>query len=103
MKVLFIQSTPYTPDKKLVKKSRLYFVGLAPAILAALAPDVEFEVCLETIEEVDFETDADLIAISGMGHAIVRSLDIAKEFRRRGKTVVLGGYMASLLPEEAKK
>lgn len=103
MKVLFIQSTPYTQGRALVKKNRLYFVGLAPAILAALVPDIEFEVCLETIEEVDFETDADLIAISGMGHAIVRSLDIAKEFRRRGKTVVMGGYMASLLPEEAKK
>jgi radical SAM superfamily enzyme YgiQ (UPF0313 family) len=103
LKVLFIQSTPYTQGRKLVKKSRLYFVGLAPAILAALVPDVDFEVCLETIEAVDFDTDADLIAISGMGHAIVRSLDISKEFRRRGKTVVLGGYMASLLPEEAKK
>lgn len=103
MKVLFIQSTPYTNDRKLVKKNRLYFVGLAPAILAALVPDVTFEVCLETIEEVDFESDADLVAISGMGHAIVRSLDIAAEFRRRGKMVVMGGYMASLLPEEAKK
>jgi len=64
---------------------------------------VEFEVCLETIEEVNFESDADLIAISGMGHAIVRSIDIAKEFKRRGKTVVMGGYMVSLMPEEAKK
>ena len=103
MKIYYIQSTPYTGDRKLIKKSRLYFVGLAPAILASLVPDCEFDCCLETIDEVDFETDADIIAISGMGHAMIRSLDIAKEFRKRGKTVVMGGYMASLMPEEAKK
>ena len=103
MKVYYIQSTPYFKDRQLIKKSRLYFVGLAPAILAALVPDCEFACCLETIEDVDFETDADIIAISGMGHAMIRSLDIAKEFKKRGKTVVMGGYMASLMPEEAKK
>ncbi len=103
MKILYIQSTPYVNRITLVKKNRLYFVGLAPAILASLVPDVAFEVCLETIEDVNFESDADLIAISGMGHAIVRSIDIAKEFKRRGKTVVMGGYMVSLMPQEAKK
>jgi radical SAM superfamily enzyme YgiQ (UPF0313 family) len=38
-----------------------------------------------------------------MGHAMVRSLDIADRFKSLGKTVVMGGYMASLMPEEAKK
>lgn len=104
MKILFIQSTPYYDRTKLIKKSKLYFVGLAPAILGSLVPDdVDFEVCLETIEDVNFDTDADLIAVSGMGHAILRSIDIAKEFKRRGKTVVMGGYMASLMPGEALK
>ncbi|MCL1914483.1 MAG: B12-binding domain-containing radical SAM protein [Eubacteriaceae bacterium] len=104
MKVLFIQPTPYYDGRKLVKKKKLYFVGLAPAILASLAPeDVEFEVCLETIEDVDFDTNADLIALSGMGHAIIRSIDIADRFMAIGKTVVMGGYMASLMPHEAKE
>lgn len=103
MKIYFIQSTPYYGGKKLIKKRRLYFVGLAPAILAALVPDCDFEVCLETIDEVDFESDCDIVAISGMGHAIIRSIDIAKEFKKKGKTVVMGGYMASLMPVEAKK
>lgn len=104
MKILFIQSTPYCGGDKLIKKGMLYFVGLAPAILAAiLPPGVEMEVCLETIEDVPFDTDAELIAISGMGHAILRSLDIAKRFQALGKTVVMGGYMVSLMPEEAGK
>lgn len=104
MKILFIQPTPYYDKDKLVKKKRLYFVGLAPVLLAALLPpEVEMEVCLETLEDVPFDTDAELIAISGMGHAVIRSLDLAKEFKARGKTVVMGGYMVSLMPEEAKR
>ncbi len=104
MKILFIQPTSYYDNNKLLKKKRLYFVGLAPAIFASVIPeDVEFEACLETIENVNFNTDADLIAISGMGHTILRGIDIAKEFKRRGKTVVMGGYMASLVPKEIKQ
>ena len=103
-KILLIQPTPYDQNGKLVKKSKLYFVGLALPLLAALTPKgYEVELCYETIEDVPFDTDADLIGISSMGHAVMRTIDIAKKFRELGKTVVLGGYMVSLMPEEAKK
>lgn len=103
-KILLIQPTPYDQNGKLVKKKKLYFVGLALPLLAALTPKgYEVELCYETIEDVPFDTDADLIGISSMGHAVMRTIDIAKKFRELGKTVVLGGYMVSLMPEEAKK
>lgn len=103
-KILLIQPTPYDHKGHLIKKSKLYFVGLALPLLAALTPtDWEVELCLETIEEVPFDTDADVVGISSMGHAVIRSIDIAKEFKKRNKTVLLGGYMVSLMPEEAKK
>lgn len=103
-KILLIQPTPYDQNGKLVKKKKLYFVGLALPLLAALTPEgYEVELCYETIEDVPFDTDADLIGISSMGHAVMRTIDIAKKFRELGKTVVLGGYMVSLMPEEAKK
>lgn len=103
-KILIIQPTPYDQYGNLVKKSRLYFVGLALPLLAALTPeDVDVELCYETIEDVPFDTDADLIGISSMGHAVMRTIDIAKKFRELGKTVVLGGYMVSLMPDEALK
>jgi len=102
--ILLIQPTPYDNEGKLIKKKKLYFVGLALPLLAALTPkEYEVKIILETIEQVDFDSDADIIAISSMGHAVVRTLDIAKEFKKRGKTVILGGYMVSLMPEEAKK
>lgn len=103
-KILLIQPTPYDQHGNLVKKSRLYFVGLALPLLAALTPEeYEVELCYETIEDVPFDTDAALVGISSMGHAVMRTIDIAKKFRELGKTVVLGGYMVSLMPEEAKK
>lgn len=103
-KLLLIQPTPRDCNGNLVKKSRLYFVGLAlPALAALTPPDWQVELCLETIEEVPFDTDAEVVGISSMGHAVIRSIEIAQEFKRRGKTVVMGGYMVSLMAEEAKK
>ena len=103
-KILFIQPTPYDYKGNLIKKNKLYFVGLALPVLAALTPeDWQCEICLETIEDVNFDTDAEVIAISSMGHAVMRTIELAKEFKKRGKVVILGGYMVSLMPEEGKK
>lgn len=103
-KILLIQPSPYDRNHMPIKKKRLYFVGLAMPLLAAMMPDGwEAEIVLEILENIPWETDADLIGISSMGHGVIRSLDIAKEFKKRGKTVILGGYMASIMAEEAAK
>jgi radical SAM superfamily enzyme YgiQ (UPF0313 family) len=103
-KILLIQPSPYTPRGNVIKKRRLYFVGLALPLLAALTPsDYEVELCYETIESVPFDTDADIIGISSMGHGVHRTIDLAKHFKKMGKIVVLGGYMVSLMPKEAIK
>ena len=99
-KILFIQPTIYDDRGVLVKKSRLYFVGLAYPLLAAMTPpDWEVEICLETIEEIPWDTDASVIGVGGMGHAANRGKDIAKRFRELGKTVLMGGPMVSLAPD----
>ncbi len=103
-KILLIQPSPYDQNHNPIKKNKLYFIGLAMPLLAAMMPDDwETEIILEIIEDVNMDTDADLIGISTMGHGVLRSIDLAKEFRKRGKTVILGGYMASIMPEEALK
>ncbi len=103
-KILLIQPSPYDQNHKPIKKKKLYFVGLAMPLLAAMMPnDWETEIILEILEDIPMDTDADLIGISTMGHGVIRSIDIAKAFRARGKTVVLGGYMASIMAEEATK
>jgi radical SAM superfamily enzyme YgiQ (UPF0313 family) len=68
--------------------------------LAALTPEHwEVEINIEIIDEIDYDTDADIIGIGGMGHAMFRGIEIAKEFKKRNKIVVFGGYMASLFSE----
>ncbi len=103
-KILLIQPSPYDSSHMPIKKKRLYFVGLAMPLLAAMMPEGwDAEIILEILEDIPWDTDADVIGISSMGHGVIRSLDIAKEFKKRGKTVILGGYMVSIMAEEAAK
>ncbi len=98
-KVLLIQASQYTREDTLCRQDRIHLPGLLFPHLAALTPvGWEVETVIEIIEDVPFDTDADLVGIAAMGHAVFRALEIAKEFRRRGKTVVFGGFMASLAP-----
>lgn len=99
-KILLIQPSIYDDFGNVIKKNRLYFIGLAYPLLAAMTPeDWTVEVCVETIESIPFDTDASVIGIGGMGQAANRGKDIALEFKKRGKIVILGGPMVSLAPE----
>ncbi len=99
-KILFVQPTIYDDFGRVIKKKKLYFVGLAYPLLAAMTPsDWEVEICLETIEEIPYDTDASVIGIGGMGQAVNRGKDIALEFKKRGKIILMGGPMVSLVPE----
>jgi radical SAM superfamily enzyme YgiQ (UPF0313 family) len=83
-----------------VKQKKLYLPGLVFPLISMYVPDHwDIDVVLEVIDDIDFESDADLIGIGAMGHAIYRGFDIAREFRRRGKKVFFGGYMASMVPD----
>ena len=101
-KILFIQPTIYDDEGKLLKRNRLYFVGLAHPLLSALLPEGwTSEICLEAIEEIPWDTDCDVIGIGGVGHAARRAKDIAVEFKKRGKIVFMGGPMVSMIPDVA--
>jgi radical SAM superfamily enzyme YgiQ (UPF0313 family) len=72
---------------------------LGLATLAALTPD-DYEVVIidENIEEIDFNIDADLIAMSSMAIQEERMFEVADEFRRRGYFVCMGGPICNVLP-----
>ncbi len=101
-KVLFIQPTQRGADGALCKQSRIQLPGLVFPLLAAMTPDTwEVEVKIEVVDDIPLETDADLVGIGTMGHTVWRAVELAREFRARGKPVFLGGYMASLVAEMA--
>lgn len=104
-KIVFIQPTQYQSDSKsLCKQKRIHLPGLAFPLLAAMLPsDWEAELLLEVVDDINFDMDVDLVAIGTMGHAMFHGMEIADEFRSRGKKVVMGGYMASIAFKEAIK
>ncbi len=79
------------------------FAPLGLATVMALTPkDWDMEVYDEEIEPINFDTDADLIALTAFNVQANRAYEIAAEFRRRGKHVALGGPYASLCPERVR-
>src|SRR5260370_11044540 len=66
--------------------------------LAALTPpEFDVVVCDEgSGETIAFDTDADIVGITGYLFQLVRVLELADRFRALGKTVVLGGPAADL-------
>lgn len=72
---------------------------LGLATLAALTPDTYDVVIVdENIEEIDFDIDADIIAMSSMAIQEQRLFEVADEFRRRGYLVCMGGPICNVLP-----
>jgi radical SAM superfamily enzyme YgiQ (UPF0313 family) len=70
--------------------------------LAALVPtDVEVAVRHEKVTPIDYDTDADLVALSFFTGVAGRAYAHADELRRRGKKVVMGGPHVTVLPGEA--
>ena len=99
MKILLI-SPAVDADRRTNKG--LMMPQLALYILEGLTPS-EHEVTLieEEAQGIDLEQECDLVGISCMTANAPRAYDLSREFKKRGKTVVLGGVHPTLRPEEA--
>ncbi|MBU1219192.1 B12-binding domain-containing radical SAM protein [Myxococcota bacterium] len=100
-KIIFIQPTQYeSGGKGLCKQKKINLPGLVFPLLAAMTPKRwEIKVLIEVVDEINFDEPCDIVGIGTMGHAIFRGIEIADEFKKRGRTVVMGGYMASMVPQ----
>lgn len=71
--------------------------------LAACTPSqYEVEYVDERFNPIDGQWDGDVVGISTATIDAFHAYEIADSFRRQGKTVILGGYHPSALPDEAK-
>jgi radical SAM superfamily enzyme YgiQ (UPF0313 family) len=74
---------------------------LAPAVLAGLTgPGVEITFHDDRMESIPYDEPTDLVAISVETYTARRAYQIASEYRKRGVPVVMGGFHATLVPEE---
>lgn len=71
------------------------------ALLAGLTPPVvEIELLHEMIRPIDYNTNADFIALSFMDFCFNHAIVVSRKFRNLGKKVVAGGRYPSTFPEE---
>jgi radical SAM superfamily enzyme YgiQ (UPF0313 family) len=80
---------------------RCVFPNLSlPTVAGLTPPEHEIVLCDENVEAIDFDTDADIVGVTGYVVHKKRIFEILDEFKRRGKFVVVGGPFATLCPEE---
>src|SRR5947209_16956009 len=102
MKILLVQPSRLQPDGTVYKNKTRWLLGMTLPYVAALTPPgVEVTIKDDLYEEVPFHEHFDLVGLTCMSHQSSRAYQIADEFRRRGRPVVLGGFHATLSPEEA--
>lgn len=102
MKIQFV--VPKWPSFSLWGRATFRFPYLALPLLAALTPS-EFDISIvdENIDQIDFDSKPDIVAISAITPLAPRGYEIADDFRKRGSKVVLGGYHPTWLPDEAAR
>lgn len=103
-KILFIYPSSYDINHNIIKSKRSFFPSRTLPYLAALTPArYETYIIDELLDSVDFNANADLVALTGMLRHMPRAFDIAAEFRRRGKTVIIGGVGAFAIQGQIEK
>jgi radical SAM superfamily enzyme YgiQ (UPF0313 family) len=105
-KLLIIQPSFYpTPDNRTpVKLHRRQLVPLVLPYLAALTPpDWDVTLVDELLQPIDFDAPADLVAITTWTLNSYRTYDLCREFRKRGRKVILGGPHVYFFGQEAQE
>ena len=99
MKILLI--SPAVDAEKRTNKE-LMMPQLALYILEGLTPhEHEVKIIEEESDHIDLEQDCNLVGISCMTANAPRTYELCQEFKKRGKTVILGGVHPTILPDEA--
>jgi radical SAM superfamily enzyme YgiQ (UPF0313 family) len=85
------------------RKSLRYSPLTLPTLAASVPPDIEHDLAIfdEGIEDIPADIDADIIGITVITGTANRSYELARHFRNRGITVVLGGPHVTLVPDDA--
>src|SRR6185369_239246 len=78
--------------------------SLPAATIGGLTPpDVEVSFYDDRMEAIPFDESTDLVAVSVETYTAKRAYQIASEYRRRRVPVVMGGFHATLVPDEVAR
>jgi radical SAM superfamily enzyme YgiQ (UPF0313 family) len=77
---------------------------LPAAAIAGLTPkDVEIKFYDDRMEVIPFDEPTDAVALSLETYTAKRAYQIASEYRKRNVPVIVGGFHATLMPDEAER
>ena len=87
------------------KRSNDAIEPLAFAVLSGLTDKTRHELMLfdDRIEDIPMDLEVDLIVISTFTMTARRAYELAKNYREHGVYVMIGGYHASLMPDEVQE
>jgi radical SAM superfamily enzyme YgiQ (UPF0313 family) len=93
------------PELRTYVSANEYFgppsLGIA-SLAAVTPPEWEFDFRDDRVDDPGFDDDGiDLVAISCFTPSAMRAMEIADEFRARGKKVVMGGIFPTMRPPQA--
>jgi radical SAM superfamily enzyme YgiQ (UPF0313 family) len=71
-----------------------------PMVAAHTPLDVDIRIIDNELEEIDYDTDADLVGITALTQYAPKAYEISTRFRDQGVKTVLGGIHVTALPEE---
>src|SRR3954467_11317751 len=102
MRVLLVQPSRLQEDGSVYRNRTRWLLGMTLPYLAALTPSgIDVTIKDDLYEDIGYDEPCDLVGLTCMSHQASRAYQIADEFRRRGVPVVLGGFHATLAPDEA--
>ena len=87
------------------KRSNDAIEPLAFAVLSGLTDKTRHELMLfdDRIEDIPMDLEVDLVVISTFTMTARRAYELARNYRERGVYVMIGGYHASLMPDEVQE
>jgi predicted RND superfamily exporter protein/radical SAM superfamily enzyme YgiQ (UPF0313 family) len=104
LKILLVNphDATYRYDASAFKKNVTYYALTLPTLASLVPKELNASVMIvdEGIEPLTGLAQADLVAITAVTPSAPRAYEIAAEARAMGKTVVMGGPHATLVPDE---
>lgn len=87
--------------KRYIDQARMQPLQLG--VLAGLTPpDVEVVLYDDRFEDIPYDDNTDLVAITVEAFTARRSYEISEEYKRRNVPVIMGGVHPTLMPEEVR-
>ncbi|MCZ7585249.1 MAG: radical SAM protein [Deltaproteobacteria bacterium] len=104
MRLLIVSPAQLREDGRPLRVRKTFIAPLSIFLLAGLTPKPwDVEIVNDYTDDVDYNRPYDLVAITVTTLHSARGFQIADAWRRRGTKVVIGGFHATLFPEETSR